>query len=108
MRLNHIAVSTLQVALVIAVIIVELFVIQEVFVVQELFVVQEAQIERVLVVGVDHILLPVARSKVDLVRLVQVYPDLNPKDSVFDAVAECAGVLDTAVRGADVNVIRHR
>ena len=75
---------------------------------QEVFVVQETQIERVLVVGVDHILLPVARSKIDLVRLVQIYPDLNPKDSVFDTVAECAGVLDTAVRGADVNVIGHR
>jgi hypothetical protein len=86
----------------------DLFVILKVYVVQELFVVQQTQIEGVLIVGVDHILLPVARSKVDLVRLVQVYPHLNPKDAVFDAVTECAWVLDTAVRGADVNVIRHR
>jgi hypothetical protein len=95
MRLNRGAVSGLYVALV--VVIEELFVIQEVFVVQEFFVVQETQIEGVLVVGVDHILLPVARRKVDLVRLVLVHADLNPKDAIFDAVTECVGVLDTAV-----------
>ena len=65
------------------------------------------QAERVVAVGVDGELLPIAWGEVDIVRVVAILTNLHFQNPILDGVAECVGVVDEAVNCPDVNVMSH-